>query len=210
MAFASSGPLEGLPTDTHRPSVRLARLHAAVQRGDRAAVEELSASVLDKAFRVLRRRWRNTDPALVNDAIVDALLRYLASPTLYDPRRSRLDTFLVALAFHRLRCLVRGERRRRSAESQNLVATVEPNYQFASGPVRLALARDFTARERLFLEAWLRGENRRLELARLLGADQLPDKQQRRLVKRTTERLRIRLRRLGRRLAGQASPQGAL
>jgi DNA-directed RNA polymerase specialized sigma24 family protein len=175
----------------------LIALHIRVLAGDRLAPECMAAIVLASAVRILRKRWQRIDPALVNDAVEDALLKYLAVPGQYDSSLARLDTFIVAVASRRLLTLLRSERRQRRAGCPASAVTVNPEMTIVTDRVQSAFEAILSHSERVFFDARLSGETRTEELAQLIGATGLPPNMQRQLVKRMTERLRIRLRRLG-------------
>jgi hypothetical protein len=180
-------------------------LHAGVLRDDREAIEAVGKVVFDRAFRVLRGHWRGVDSDLINDAVEDALLAYFGAPGRYDSSRARLDTFIVAMASHRLRTLLRSQRRRRIAEERLSKSAITPAMVLLTDRVRTAVRVKLTDSERRFLEARMAGERRTPELARLIGSDDVPIDQQRLIVKRMTERLRLRLRRLGGNLRRRAA-----
>jgi RNA polymerase sigma-70 factor (ECF subfamily) len=177
--------------------------HRAVLRGDTKARETLSADLLSRVYRTLIRRMPATDPTLINDAVEDAILAYLENPNVYDPARSRLDTFITMAAAHRALNALRSQKRRIAAEERfgtSLITTPTPNHVVArESRIGDQIRRVVVNRsEHEFLLARNAGVRRTQDLASVLGVMHLPVSEQRRVVKRLTERLRARLRRLSR------------
>ena len=145
------------------------------------------------------------DQGLINDAVEDALLAYFHSPGKFDSSRARLDTLIVAMASKRLLTLLRSDRRRRFAETRASTAQVPATTPVVTARVREAVRAKLSDTEWFFLQARLSGEWRTPELARVIGASNVHIDEQRLIVKRMTERLRLRLRRLGEDLGRQGS-----
>jgi hypothetical protein len=184
--------------DSH--SAQLIQLHTAVLGGYLAAIELLTAILLNSGRRILRPRFSNVDVAIINDAVEDAILRYLVAPYRYDVTRARLDTFILGDARHRVLHCLRAERRRLQHQ-QLLIPTAHPwglaEASDNASDERAAAMLNAVAvgQERAFLVAKLRGERRTVALAHILGAAHLPKPEQARVVKRAADRLRARLRR---------------
>lgn len=164
--------------------------------------EELAAYLLRRVRRLLKRRMPGLDLAIVNDAVEDAILGYLQRPELYKPSCSRLDTFILLAARRDALNMIRRLQCRHRAEG--IAASMQPRlYQmdevglFAGRCPAvvdwLGVAR--TDAERAFLKARLAGERRTRQLACILGLSTNDPLEERRLVKRTRDRLHLRFRR---------------
>lgn len=180
----------------------LLKLHTRLLGGDAKAFDEVPVllHLLERSLRVRYPGCR--DQAAINDAAEDAILIYLASPERFDPARARLDTFLGVIAGRRLLHYIRTDVRRRRRETATWTETVEPAAPSDQPPnidVLFALI-DEAAQgpERDFLLAKAHGERSTERLGSILGLDGLSDNQSRQTVKRTSDRLMIRLRRLAR------------
>jgi len=187
----------------------LEELHFAVLQGEVLARQAIAVLLVRRVGTTLHRRMPTVDSAIINDAVEDAILGYLTRPDAFDSSRSRLDTFLSLAASHNvLNALAREDRRRRvegraAAEAQAAAKQGALFNDVASRgdptTIRLFMAA-FNPLERQFLSARHFGERRTVELARILRLTHLAVPDQRREVKRETDRLRIRLRRLSLRL----------
>jgi hypothetical protein len=179
----------------------LRSLHESAQGGDSNARDDLIVALLEHCQRILGRDYARVERSVVNDVVEDAILDYLAAPELYDPTRGRLDTYVVADARFRLLNRLRADRRRQRRDeivARRELATAACNYIDVSMARRLGrkIMAAAKGREREFLLARWRGERRVEELARILGLEGAPDREKRLAVKRTTDRLRLRVKRL--------------
>jgi DNA-directed RNA polymerase specialized sigma24 family protein len=166
--------------------------------GGGAVRDQLAACLLPKVSMAVRARLPRASAEILSDAVSDAVLRYCRKPSIYLPSRSRLDTFLAIVATRLAIDALRKELRRHAIEVGLDLARAHASDTDACpvGPMSLDLSvLCRTSEERLFLEARLDGERAVAQLALLLGGAELPAEEQRRLVKRTTERLRMRARR---------------
>jgi RNA polymerase sigma-70 factor (ECF subfamily) len=184
-------------------SAVLVRLHERIVRAEVTAYDEMVAYLFDPLCRGLTRRMPKVDPAIINDAVEDVLLDYLRRPGAYRPGLSRLDTFLSLAAIRDVLNSIRREARRsaahRAASDEALHCgrgVVSPQIDVLELPKALQITRTWASREQAFLAARIGGEKSTAVLARLLGAESEPALVQRRQVKRMTDRLRVRLRRL--------------
>jgi RNA polymerase sigma-70 factor (ECF subfamily) len=180
---------------------RMVRLHDAVLRRDPIAREVLALLLLHRCWRILKHERPWLDANTINDAVEDAVLHYLEAPECFDPSRARLDTFIVRDAMHRALHAVRADERRRRRDvhmaPRNYGTVPEPD-DAADSPEDLlaALIRGVaTGSEREFLEAKAHGEHQTSVLAAILGFEGLPVVDQRRAVKRVTDKLIVRMRR---------------
>jgi hypothetical protein len=187
-----------------RPSdlERLVSLHDAALRRDPIAREVLALFLLHRCRRILRHVWPWLDFNTVNDAIEDALLHYLGAPECFDPSRARLDTFIVRDAMYRALHAVRADKRRRRRDARMMPrneATVPETDSVTDSRENLLtglMRRVAGGRELEFLEAKAHGEHRTRVLAAILGLAGLSAIDQRRSVKRVTDKLLVRMRRV--------------
>jgi DNA-directed RNA polymerase specialized sigma24 family protein len=211
----------------------LAGLHTAARRGDDNAREEFTAILLGALCSILKARAPRLDDGMIADAAEDAILKCLRNQPPYDPARGALVGFVATIAINRLRDLIRSVTRRRKHEAElyqelfDHASTIEEppayglnghhlNGTIVSEPVfddvewaDILESGDLhlTPAEHRFLEARFAGEHRVEVLADLLGGGGRSVHEQRRLVKRTTDRLRLRLRRFLTRQGGSLSDQ---
>lgn len=192
---------EGM-VSTRLGDAELLALHHAWLRGDGAAREQLAIVLLDTGRRSLRRKAVGVDVCIVDDAVEDAIVHYLAEPRRYKETLARLDTFISVDARHRMLNAIRSEARRRRHHVQldpsteppaPPVGDVEALPQFAA---RDLIERSASGPERAFLDARAHGERRTAVLARLLELNGLTVPEERLAVKRVSDKLMLRLRRL--------------
>jgi hypothetical protein len=142
------------------------------------------------------------DSTIVNDAVEDAILDYLRRPDRYNPARSRLDTFIALAAKRDVLNALACDRRRQTREAA-IASLQSPNTNLKNWSTLDKSDVSWTAvwelltsnPERLFFLARLDGERRTGPLAQILGLHTSPPEEQRRAVKRMTDKLRNRLRR---------------
>ena len=192
------------------PVVDLQALHQAVILGDSLTADALARHVLPRLVASLRREWPGSSSAMIDEAVEDAILWYLANPTRYDPERSGLPTFLHLVARRNMTHARRRERRRLAHEVPIGLSmpNATPGYptptwrasaddlddpDTSSNDLSKALALAMTDAERKFVLARAKGE-RTSTLATIIGAGDSPD-EQRRAVHRVMARLRQRARR---------------
>jgi DNA-directed RNA polymerase specialized sigma24 family protein len=201
-ARADSGP--------NAPALDLQALHSAVLLGEATTADVLARLALPRICASLRREWPDAASAMIEEAVEDAILWYLANPTRYDPERSGLQTFLHLVARRKMTHAVRSERRRLAHEvpiglSMPEAAPGYPPPTWRAGADRLddpaAPSRDLssilalatTEAERAFVLARATGAPTST-LATIIGAGYSPD-EQRQAVHRVMARLRQRARR---------------
>jgi DNA-directed RNA polymerase specialized sigma24 family protein len=190
------------------PVVDLHALHQAVVLGDTLTADALARLVLPRIVASLRREWPGSSSAMIEDAVEDAILWYLANPTRYDPERSGLPTFLQLVARRNMTHARRRERRRLTHEVPMglTLPNATPAYSSwrasaddlddqgaPSNDLSKVLALAMTDAEREFVLARAKGEKTNT-LATIIGAGGSPD-EQRRAVHRVMARLRQRARR---------------
>jgi hypothetical protein len=198
------------------PRRRSDALHQALLAGGRGIFEEAADLFYPGLIAHLSswRRFRRSDPELIEDAVVDALLEYVARPQGFNPsRRPSLEKHLLMAARRNMLNLLRAEGRRRRREKR----VAEQNATGPTGAVELqtpagnlerqeeaaALAEDRDGLMKLLsdplhrrvLELRLDGEHRTNVFAGVLGITNLPVPEQRRLVKRVKDQIDKVLRR---------------
>ena len=175
--------------------------------------DDVVVTLLASARRILRCRFPSVDAHMIEDACEDSILSYIKSPDAFDPARSCLTTYICVRATRRLIDALRAAAVRRSAEHRAALArpTVttqtheSPSTESRSAWSSLLVNATLTRAERRFALAWLKGATHD-ELARTLDATGRSDERSRQ-VKRVTERLRLRWRRLAARHRLERAPQ---
>ncbi len=196
------------------PSSAVMDLHwSLLSNGDGEIANEMTALLLATTTSAVRRRLPRIDPAIASEAAEDAILKYLSRPAMFDPAKCPLDQFLGIVAVRMGLDRIRREKRRRQAEvSAAETISVRPEFRAMSDAIdrheedrRRALQASILARlartpdEAAFLAAKLAGEHRTEALARVLRSGSMKGSTmsaKRDMVKRVTERLRIRARRI--------------
>lgn len=180
-------------------SVSLLELLARATAGDEDARNELATRLLQRLRMGLRRRMPLIDPSIIEDAMEDAVLALLERPSLYVAAKSDLESYIRLASMRNVLDSVRKATRRRAIESQAAaampLATSPATLDKEPDRVNLLLHLAVTPVEREFARALLIGSHPQ-DLARILGLGDVSQTVQRREVKRTTERLRIRWRRM--------------
>jgi DNA-directed RNA polymerase specialized sigma24 family protein len=109
---------------TELSTARLLELHAAVIRGDPAAIEQIWVALWRPLRRWLQRKFRVASADLIEDAANDAIRAYVTNPHAFDPaRQERLDLFVYGIGNRKLRDRLRKEKREAVRESE--YATVQ-------------------------------------------------------------------------------------
>jgi len=191
----------------------LEALHARVLVSDDRAVEEICRLLLTAGQRIVRARRPTADPFTIEDAVLDAVDKYLHRPERFDRERSALLSWISLIAIHHVDDQREHEDARRAAEA--VVAPVARQallrqWSPAVGIKHLVLKATASRRERKFLVAWFR--HRPFEdLVRILGISHLPPAIQIQQVSRHKERLRLRMKRIAAKIRqeGAAGRQGS-
>lgn len=176
-----------------------------LQTRSRDAADTLAGALLPRITHIVRGRVVVPDPAIAEDAAADAIMAFLRRPTIYDEQKSRLVSFLATVAIRRALDWVdkqNRERCRADAFRGQLMAAhiINPRSEVtedeASGFQLDSLRRlAITDPERRYIDARIRGATRTRDLATALGLEAFPPDEQRRTLKRISERLRQRARR---------------
>lgn len=202
-------------------------IHERLLSGDPVAPDDLCERWLEPLVRDLERGfgaivWR--DSTLIWDAVIKSLLDYAERPTIYQPHRSSLRSFLFFAARGDLLNLLESERRRCSREQPlALVEELsEPRNVSPEGQQRAPSVEDAALanleksesaqlvaphfpveRDRQLVALILQGERKTGPYARVLDIDHLDRVTQQREVKRHKDRIGKRLRRLGEKIRDQ-------
>ena len=189
------------------------RLHARLLVGDPLAKEETCERYLARITVWLQGKYRTTDPDVVHDAVVDALLDYVERPAQYDPSRRSLIGYLRMAAERDLQNARPRHVRRREQESGGDPVELEAsggNREIAQGrdvgdevadaeaAARLraeAMALMEDDQERIVLGLLLDGVRETTAFANGLGWSHLAPADQRDRVNRLKDRVTKRLRR---------------
>jgi RNA polymerase sigma factor (sigma-70 family) len=178
----------------------------------------------------IQRAYPRLDLQIINDAVVDAILKCLQESTSYDQSRGGLVAFVRTIAQHHVIDRIRREQRRRLREAE-VIDRLLDHARFdramtddtalpdgteradGLGTVRAAAGEPECAEvlanamaglspmDQQYLTLRLAGEKRTAVLAGPLGVADRRAPEQRQAVKRTYDRLRVRLRRAARRAA---------
>jgi RNA polymerase sigma-70 factor, ECF subfamily len=186
-------------------------IHERLLAEDVTAPAELAEALLEPLLQRLARKYPQLpDPALLYDAVTDALMSYIRRPAQFDPARRGLIGFLVMAADGDLRNALAKEKRRRQKETSLEVVelgVVAGNNKVEEGnseaetereKLRQALPRLFVnPQDLMVVEMMMSGERTTAAFVEVLQLRHLPVEQQRREVKRHKDRLKKRLERYG-------------
>lgn len=191
-------------------------LHLRLIAGDKAALDECVVRWLPEL--VQRLTYRNPsvaarDDQLLASAALDALFDYTLEPHKYDPERSSLGYYLFNAAQKDLiNALAREKTQSRQASSINLVEFSLPDRNNLENDtverVDAAALMEHVMEEitdpldRRMLALMLQGERTTAAYATVLGIEDLPDHEQKVIVKRHKDRISKRLERLGESIRG--------
>jgi RNA polymerase sigma factor (sigma-70 family) len=187
----------------------LRSLHARAAGGDALALDRLCEHLLPMLERLIRGRNSHAQRDWVHDSVQDAVMEFRAHVERFDPTRGiRLTSFLFMAARRNLLNRIDAERRRAAREiasdkrnNQPRSATETPEYE-RDIDVRQAVAAvwaQLTDVERRVFREVLQGERQTRALAEAGQVEQVAVSDQRRAIKRITNRIFQRLRRLRKR-----------
>lgn len=178
--------------------------------GDPVAAPLICEAYLAPLLCSLRRKRPHADPHLVEQAVHDALLDFLARPDKYRPDKSALASFLRLAADGDLKNLLAGERRKKNRrEDVELDSLARKDSRSDQPLLRLALqeetadmldtvrqvAEESSPSQRVVLGLILDGVRATEPFAQALGVGDLPPEQQRRAVYREKDKINKRLKR---------------
>ena len=189
-------------------------LHSRLLAREPTASADLFACYAQSLTRQLHSRgFHATDPDLVHDAIVTALLDYAEHPERFDPHRRSLGGYLYMAARGDLLNLIEKRQRRRDRETGNDPVELETmgrnimseqadpvgndlvDREAAQALVQQAMGVARTEEERIVVRLMLDGERMTDAFSRALGLEGLPLVAQQRQIYVVKDRLSKRLRR---------------
>jgi RNA polymerase sigma factor (sigma-70 family) len=197
-----------------------ANLHERLRAGDAVAPADLVAAYLPLVCRRLRELFPGVrDDMLLQDAACDALLGYAQSPARHDPTKLPLFDYLVMAARGDLLNALERVRGRHAREIAltDVAESVLARNDSREGEGTTALERQEEAawrhqflervwetvtdpRDRAVVRLLWDGERKTAAYAAVLGIQDRPRSEQERIVKRSKDRLKKLLKRLGDRL----------
>lgn len=173
----------------------------------RTLAADLYAAHAEAVAARLARRFPDSDPQAVSDAVVQAVLELSARFDRYDPERGSLKALLTGAAVRVLQTIRRSEWRRRRREQKKAIDPVTPAAPVARSLLdeladrdlaeRIRASLDVNPEDRRAFDLWLLGERDVGAYAAALGLGGLAPGAQRRAVRRWLARLRQRIHRLG-------------
>jgi DNA-directed RNA polymerase specialized sigma24 family protein len=185
-------------------SACLLELHVRVVDGDRVALNQLAGELWLPLCRRLRQSFPRAGADVVADASNDAIPTYAARPNGFDSSRGvPLDHFLYGIAARILRDRLRTDKRRDGREGDYAAHILQAYGHQVDDPatsraavqeVRRALALVCSPTELAAALAWLDEDDTGIVAVRL-GVSHLRPEEQRREVRRFTDRVIKRLRR---------------
>jgi RNA polymerase sigma-70 factor (ECF subfamily) len=189
-------------------------LHRELLDGDPLASSKIAELFLGPLIAALNRKFHNLpDPHLVNHAVADALLNYLASPEKFDPRRGKLFTYLWVAAQSDLLNHIEGERKHASRKVDEKVVELRPGRpvnetEGGQDPeTALLLAEEASLiqtkineiisdeSDRQVVGLMLDGVRDTAHFAKILGINEKSTEEQALLVKRNKDRIKVALQR---------------
>jgi RNA polymerase sigma factor (sigma-70 family) len=196
-------------------------LHRAVMAGSAGAREVVARVFWDVVKAALQRGrfraadwdWVRGDGHLIEEAVGAGIVTYLEGADRFDPQHGDLGRYLVGLARHKLRDLLRRERRHRGRAVEwcegdvDLAlgqASLESHDALAKGGEALWLEREerlnqwlakWSESDRRVFELMQRGERDANAYAPLLGISELPLAERRKRANRRKEQLLRRAKR---------------
>jgi len=188
-------------------------LHRRLLDGDPLASEEAARLLLIPLAEETQRQYPRLDEQLINDAVVEALLDYLAEPSRADTSGgSGPRAYLTRAAWRNAANFYRSGKRRKSREDlwirDNAGSSVEDGSALGTliqdeekGERDRQIAELNTllpdSRDRAVLRLRLKGERSVKVFSEVLGIAHLPPAEQRRIVKQTKDRIDKVLKRRG-------------
>jgi DNA-directed RNA polymerase specialized sigma24 family protein len=179
----------------------------------RIRAADLFAAFADLIRHRLTASFPGTDPHLIADAVVWALLRVSQHFERYDPARGSLRGYLLGFARRRLAALLLAEQRRRQREQKKALDPVTARAPGGQSLLDELADRELAERVRAslhlrpedqgLLDLWLRGETDPRAWAAALGMTDRPPEEQAKAVERAQARLRQCLHRARGRLRQQ-------
>lgn len=187
-------------------------LHARLVAGDRSASSELAVIIVPELTHRLGRKWPGQSSVeSVHDAAVEVFVSYLRTPHRYDPAKSKLVSWLYMQAhgdltneyrspkraFHQRQVPLLSEGVEVDTLTRNagLVASDEhPSHEDRSSVDRALSMLDNDGDRQLF-GLLLDGDTSTASAAEALGIMDLPLRERRAAVKRSKDRIKVKVRR---------------
>lgn len=205
------------------PDDESGRLHARALAGSPSLSGELWERWHGHLLAELRPKFRGLEATEVSDAVTDVILAYVEHPTQYQPDKLPLERYLRMAAHGDLLNLAEKKGRRPTIIAFDPVAHDRPVRNSMQEAEQREAQRDANLPagvqwetvmralrdlipdpvEREVIELMAEGERDSARFAALLGCATLAPAEQRKRVKQTKDRLRLRLKRAGIRLLGR-------
>jgi len=187
------------------------QIHARLLQDDPVASSDLARACLEPLRNALQRRFPRCDPDLVQQAVHDAYLEIIRKPHLFNPQRGSLRGYLLRAAACDLANALRREARHHCrhisvelpAVAGNLLGREdEPSFSLCLAEARQqaeqrAARAGLSPQEARCWSLMQEGQYRNEVFAAVLGLEDLHPDEQIREVKRTKDRIKIRLKRAG-------------
>jgi hypothetical protein len=207
----------GFPEAVQSPNVemagRLAALHTQLSGGVLSAREEVAGLLVPVLQRQFHSRFAHIDAEIVHDAVVEAIMAYLDEPALFDRTKGlTVRAFVYRNAHQKLCNNIHSAQCRRTRESrwaseqkvQDALALQHSLAEIGAQPElypletlqAIASRAAKNGEERQCLSLLLHGETDSCAYAKALGVSGANCVWQRQAVKRVTDRLKARLRRM--------------
>ena len=190
------------------------RLHRKLLGGDALAFSKIAELFLTPLVNALGRKFHNlSDPHLPNHAVADALLNYLVAPEKFDPARGKLFTYLWVAAHSDLLNHLEAERKHASRKTNEKVVELRPVHtvnktEGEQDPEKEVLLAEQASliqmkinniisdeSDRKVVALMLDGVRETAPYAEILAVSDKPFAEQRALVKRAKDRIKIALQR---------------
>ncbi len=190
------------------------RLHRELLGGDALAFSKIADLFLPPLVAALSRKFHNlSDPHLAGHAVADALVTYLAAPEKFDPARGKLFTYLWVAAHSDLLNHIEAERKHTSRKVNEKVVELRPVHAVnetegeQDPETELLLAEQASLiqmkinniisdeSDRQVVALMLDGVRETAPYAEILGVSDKPSADQKAVVKRTKDRIKIALQR---------------
>lgn len=176
-------------------------LHGRVLLGHAEARDAIARILFARGRRIVRLKIHQVDRDVIDQAVIDAVMWYLAHPGRYDRSRSNLLSFISHSAMQNVIDHVRRERSRiRYEDTAGRAAEIVLSPEDPLIPSewvdkrRLLLKAARSLEDGHFIAAWLDGARTSI-LANIIHASQLTPDDQKKVVNRVKERIRLRLKR---------------
>jgi hypothetical protein len=190
------------------------RLHRELLGGDALAFSKIAELFLPRLVEALSRKFHNiSDPHLPNHAVADALLTYLTAPHKFDPARGKLFTYLWVAAQSDLLNHIEAERKHAIRKANEKVVELRAAHAVSEAEgeqdpeTELLLAEQasliqmkinnimWDESDRKIVALMLDGVRETTPYAEILCVSDKPYAEQRVVVKRAKDRIKIALQR---------------